>query len=116
MPQPVGLADPADGRPPPPPANLWLERFHGGDRPTLEGCYREHFSTVERAMGSLLGAADRETAIHELFSRLIGSVELRRSFQGGSFAAWLATVARHQAIDTWRRSASFLPSTASSGR
>ena len=56
-------------------------------------------------MGSLLGAADRETAIHELFSRLIGNADLRRSFQGGSFAAWLATVARHQAIDTWRRSA-----------
>ena len=55
-------------------------------------------------MSSVLGAADRETAIHELFSRLIGSAELRRSFQGGSFASWLATVARHQAIDTWRKS------------
>lgn len=105
MPRPVGLTDPVDGVAPPPAAEAWLARFHGGDRRTLEVCYREHFATVERAIGSLLGAADRETAIHELFSRLIGSAELRRSFQGGSFPAWLATVARHQAIDTWRRSA-----------
>jgi RNA polymerase sigma-70 factor, ECF subfamily len=107
LPQQVGVPEAADGRVPAAGAaagaEAWLERFHRGDRRTLEGCYRDHFVTVERAIGSLLGLADRETAIHELFSRLIGSPDLRRSFQGGSFAAWLATVARHQAIDTWRR-------------
>jgi RNA polymerase sigma-70 factor (ECF subfamily) len=81
----------------------WLALFHEGDRATLEACYREHFTTVERAIGPLLGGADRETAIQELFSRLIGSEELRRSFRGGSLAAWLGTVARNQAIDVRRR-------------
>lgn len=104
LPQPVGVIDPVDGGPTSP-DGAWLERFHRGDRLTLEGCYREHFATVERAIGSRLGAADRETAIHELFSRLIGNAELRRSFHGGSFAAWVAAVARNQAIDTWRRGA-----------
>ena len=104
MPQPIGAIDPTDGRPAVP-DGAWLERFHRGDRRTLERCYREHFATVERAIGSLLGAADRETAIHELFSRLICKPELRRSFHGGSFAAWVAAVARNQAIDTWRRGA-----------
>ena len=103
-PKSPGLADRGDDQAPPA-GGRWLELFHGGDRSTLEGCYRQHFATVERAMGSMLGAADRETAIHEVFSRLIGSADLRRSFQGGNFAAWLAAVARHQAIDLWRKSA-----------
>ncbi len=81
----------------------WLALFHAGDRATLEACYREHFATVERAIGPILGGADRETVIHELFSRLIARDDFRRSFHGGSLAAWLATVARNQAIDYRRR-------------
>ena len=69
----------------------------------MEHCYREHFATVERAVGSLLEAADRETLIHEVFSQLLAREELRRSFRGGSFAAWLAAVARNRAIDVRRR-------------
>lgn len=85
------------------PADRWLESFHAGERVVLEGCYREHFPVVERAIGPLLRGADRETVIHELFSQLLGSAELRRSFQGGSFSAWIATVARNRAIDFARR-------------
>jgi RNA polymerase sigma-70 factor, ECF subfamily len=85
------------------PAGAWLASFHRGERTTLEQCYREHFATVSRGIGSLLGGADRETVIHELFSRLIARAELRRSFQGGSFASWIATLARNQAIDYRRR-------------
>jgi RNA polymerase sigma-70 factor, ECF subfamily len=81
----------------------WLDEFHRGERSLLEWCYREHFATVQRAIGSLLGEADRETAIHEVFSRLLASSNLRRSFHGGSLSAWLATVARNQAIDVLRR-------------
>jgi RNA polymerase sigma-70 factor (ECF subfamily) len=81
----------------------WLEAFHQGDSEVLEWCYRQHFALVDRAVGRLLEAADRETVIHELFFRLIGRPELRRAFQGGSFPAWLSTVARNQAIDYRRR-------------
>lgn len=89
---------PAEGE-----AGDWLERFHRGDRETLAACYRDHFATVEHAIGSLLGVAERETVIHDIFSRLIAREDLRRSFRGGSVSAWLAAIARHQAIDTRRR-------------
>lgn len=84
-------------------AAAWLERFHSGDLAVIEQCYREHFLTVERAVGSILSGADRETAIHEVFARLIAGAELRQSFRGGSFGAWLATVARNHALDLRRR-------------
>jgi RNA polymerase sigma-70 factor (ECF subfamily) len=81
----------------------WLEAFHAGDRGVIEGAYRAHFVTVERALGGLLGPADRETVIHELFSKLLTNGDFRRAFTGGSFVAWLTTVARNQAIDFQRR-------------
>jgi RNA polymerase sigma-70 factor (ECF subfamily) len=80
-----------------------LEAFHRGDRDAIERCYRDHFDTVEAAIGGILGGADRETVIHELFSRLLSQEQLRRSFEGGSLGAWLATVGRNQAIDYRRR-------------
>ena len=82
---------------------LWLTRFHAGDREVMEGCYREHFRVVESAVGQVLRGADQETVIHEVFLQLLARAELRRGFSGGSFSAWLATVAHHQAIDYWRR-------------
>jgi RNA polymerase sigma-70 factor, ECF subfamily len=81
----------------------WLVRFHAGDRRLLAECYREHFATVERAIGSVVTGADKETVIHDLFCRLLHSQRAREGFQGGSLAAWLSTLARNQAIDYWRR-------------
>src|SRR5262245_40899093 len=81
----------------------WLAAFHRGDRRAMGQCYRDHFETVEAASGGLLGGADRETVIHELFSRLLAREDLRRSFRGGSLGAWLAMIGRNQAIDYKRR-------------
>jgi RNA polymerase sigma-70 factor (ECF subfamily) len=81
----------------------WLERFHGGDPRTMEACYRRHFATVERAVRDILGREDGETIIHEVFSRLIAGPDLRRSFRGGAFGAWIATVGRNLALDYRRR-------------
>ena len=58
---------------------------------------------MERAVGEVVGHADRESIIHEVFSRLLGQPEFRQTFRGGSFSAWIAVVARHQAIDYARR-------------
>jgi RNA polymerase sigma-70 factor (ECF subfamily) len=69
----------------------------------MEACYRDFFGTVSRAVGSILSGADRETAIHEVFARILSNADLRRSFRGGSLAAWLGTVTRHHAIDLRRR-------------
>lgn len=80
----------------------WLERFHRGDRAVLSDCYREHFQTVARAVGSVLDGVDRENAIHDFFARLIDDEGMRRSFQGGAFAGWLWVGARRAAIDVAR--------------
>jgi RNA polymerase sigma-70 factor (ECF subfamily) len=92
------------GDPPPPAeADAWLAGFHRGDPDIIERCYRDHFEVVEAAIRQVLVPADRETVIHEVFWRLLSNPELRRSFRGGSMAAWLATVTRNLAIDYLRR-------------
>jgi RNA polymerase sigma-70 factor (ECF subfamily) len=83
--------------------DLWLQAFHAGERPCMERCYREHFDLVDRAVGAFLAGADRETAVHEIFLRLLTEATLRQGFRGGSFAAWLRVVARNQTIDYARR-------------
>jgi RNA polymerase sigma-70 factor, ECF subfamily len=81
----------------------WIDRFHAGERAVLEEVYRQHFETVHAAVGTVLAGADRETATHEVFLRLMTSEACRRSFRGGHLSAWLAVVARNHAIDHLRR-------------
>jgi RNA polymerase sigma-70 factor (ECF subfamily) len=81
----------------------WLDAFYRGERTAIETCYLRHFDAVERAIGQRLGGADRETVIHEVFTRLVAREDLRRTFRGGSLAAWLGAIARNQAIDYGRR-------------
>jgi RNA polymerase sigma-70 factor (ECF subfamily) len=83
-------------------SEVWLRRFHQGDRQILERVYREHFTTVARAVASL-GQADRETVIHEIFFRLLTQESLRLGFRGGDLGAWLTVVSRNHAIDFMRR-------------
>jgi RNA polymerase sigma-70 factor, ECF subfamily len=81
----------------------WLEAFRRGDREVIEECYRRYYSVVEAAIGSLLGIADRETVIHEVFFRLLSENEMRQSFTGPSLGAWLSAIARNRAVDLARR-------------
>jgi len=81
----------------------WLDRFHAGARDVLEGCYRDHFRTVDQAVGQILRGADRETVVQEVFLQLVSDADLRRGYAGGFFAGWLATLARSRAVDFWRR-------------
>jgi len=97
------LEPPADSNPSDRGDAAWLHAFHEGDARVMERCYREHFATVARAASGISSAADRETLIHEVFSRLLTNEAVRRGFRGGNFGAWLGTLARHQAIDYQRR-------------
>lgn len=81
----------------------WLARFHAGEARVLNACYREHFDTVYRAASRVLSGVDAETVVHDVFLRLVSDADVRRSFQGGSLAAWLHTLARNLAVDTVRR-------------
>ena len=80
-----------------------LARFHAGDRGVMGALYQESFDSVDGAVARVLRGADRETVVREVYLRLLDHPDLRRSFQGGSFAAWADTLAYHQAVDFWRR-------------
>ena len=84
-------------------ATDWLTWFYQGHRDTMEDVYRSYFSCVDGAVGGVMAGADRETATHEIFFRLINNESLRRSFKGGDLGAWLTVVARNHAIDYVRR-------------
>jgi len=81
----------------------WLERFHAGDRGVLDDVYRRHLDAVHRSAAGVLGGADLETVVHEVFFKVMSNQDLRRTFHGGDLAAWLVVVARHHAIDYARR-------------
>jgi RNA polymerase sigma-70 factor (ECF subfamily) len=81
----------------------WVAAFHQGQRHVLAELYLAHFATVAAAVGRVLRGADRETCVHEVFFKLISSSEQRQRFRGGSFDAWITTVARNHAIDYARR-------------
>ncbi|WP_226994074.1 RNA polymerase sigma factor [Myxococcus hansupus] len=84
-------------------ASRWLARFHAGDAQVLNACYREHFDTVYRAAARILPSVDAETVVHDVFLRLVSDERARRTFHGGSLAAWLHSVAHNLAVDRVRR-------------
>jgi len=92
-----------------PPDQGWASDFHAGRPATMAAVYRDHFGLVRSAVGVVLGGADCETVIHEVFYRLLSSDKLRGSYQGGAFGSWLYAVAKNQAIDYARRRARETP-------
>jgi RNA polymerase sigma-70 factor (ECF subfamily) len=83
-------------------AEEWLEAFQEGDREVIEDIYRQHYGSVDRAIGTMLSAADKETLIHEVFFAVISQKRVRMGFRGGSIRAWLCSVAKNRATDFLR--------------
>lgn len=83
-------------------AGDWLERFHKGDRAILESCYEDHFQAVDHVIGSILGPVDKEMVLQEVFLKILSDAHIRKNFMGGSFHAWIVTLARNRAIDYLR--------------
>jgi RNA polymerase sigma-70 factor, ECF subfamily len=81
----------------------WRARFFSGDRPIIEAIYEEYFDALLGTATRILDKANAETVVHEVFYRLLANEAMRRSFQGGSLAAWLSAVTRNLAIDHQRR-------------
>ncbi len=78
--------------------SAWLRGFHLGERPVLEACYREYYVLVFNTARRYLPPVDAETAVHEVFLKLLADPAARASFQGGSLAAWLSRVATNHAL------------------
>jgi RNA polymerase sigma-70 factor (ECF subfamily) len=83
--------------------DTWLQSFHRGDRAALSRMYEDYVRTVAWAVRPIVEGVDLETVVHDVFCRLMGNEQARRSFSGGNFGAWLITIARRQAIDFRRR-------------
>lgn len=82
----------------------WEARFKRGDRDVMERLYRDTFDGVRRVVGRVLREpADRDNVVHQVFAEVIARKDLRESYRGGEVSAWLASMARHKAIDFARR-------------
>ncbi|MBN2359033.1 MAG: sigma-70 family RNA polymerase sigma factor [Deltaproteobacteria bacterium] len=80
-----------------------LRLFHDGDAAVLAALFRAHAPRAVALMRRKLPGIDAEAAVQEAFVNLLSSAEQRRRFGGGSFAAFLCTLARCRGIDAWRR-------------
>jgi RNA polymerase sigma-70 factor, ECF subfamily len=83
--------------------DAWLEAFRRGDPKVMDECYRRHHRTVAATIGTVLGLADRQTVVHEVFFRLLTEPRLRKAYRGPSLAAWLSAIGRNRALDFARR-------------
>jgi len=80
-----------------------LARFWRGDDRAIESIYREHARRLLQAARPIVGAAEAESVVQEVFVELIRNEELRRRFAGGSIAGWLTAIARFKALDHRKR-------------
>lgn len=83
--------------------DLWLSKYWEGDRKVLEGCYLAHADRVWRAVREIVGGADGETVVHEVFYRMLSDESFRRSYSGGSLGAYLVCVGQNLARDQRRK-------------
>ena len=87
-----------DGAPGPELGDFWR-----GDGLAIEAVYRAHARRLLGTARAIVGAAEAESVVHEVFVELIRNEELRRRFTGGSLGAWLAAIARHKSLEHLRR-------------
>jgi RNA polymerase sigma-70 factor (ECF subfamily) len=80
-----------------------LEAFWRGDDLALAAIYRRHARALLGAARGMVGPADAESVVHEVFVELLRNQELRRRFTGGSLAAWLGAIARRKGFEHLRR-------------
>ncbi|MFH1808532.1 MAG: sigma-70 family RNA polymerase sigma factor [Pseudomonadota bacterium] len=80
-----------------------LAAFHAGDTGVLASLFTQHAARARAVVARRLPLCDADAAVQDAFVALLGSEAQRRRFEGGSFAAYLCTIARYRGIDGWRR-------------
>jgi len=80
-----------------------LGLFWSGDEAALAAIYRAHARALLGGARALVGPADAESVVHEVFVELLRNQELRRRFTGGSLVAWLGAIARRKGLEHLRR-------------
>jgi RNA polymerase sigma factor (sigma-70 family) len=80
-----------------------LAAFWRGDERAVESAYREHASALMAAARWLVGAAEAESVVQEVFVELLRNEELRRRFTGGSLGGWLTAITRFKGLEHRKR-------------
>jgi RNA polymerase sigma factor (sigma-70 family) len=80
-----------------------LAAFWRGDDRAIEALYRAHVAALLAAARWIVGPAEAESAVQEVFVELIRNEELRRRFTGGDVGSWLAAVTRYKAREQRKR-------------
>jgi DNA-directed RNA polymerase specialized sigma24 family protein len=83
-----------------------LAAFWRGDERAIETTYRVHATRLLRIARGIVGSAEAESVVQEVFVELIRNEELRRRFTQGtqkSMAGWLGAITRLKSLEHRRR-------------
>jgi len=80
-----------------------LAAFHAGDPEVMARLFAQHAARARAVVARRLPLCDADAAVQDAFVALLGNEAQRRRFEGGSFAAYLCTIARYRGIDSFRR-------------
>jgi RNA polymerase sigma factor (sigma-70 family) len=75
----------------------------------LESAYRQQRPALLRVARRLVGVAEAESVIQEVFVELLRNAGLRGRFVGGSLAAWLGEITRRKGLEHLRRHGREIP-------
>ncbi len=89
-----------------------LDAFWRGDDHAIEAIYRAHLAALLGAARWVVGPAEAESVVQEVFVELIRNQELRRRFTGGAIASWLGAITRLKALDHRKRAGQPVPASA----
>jgi RNA polymerase sigma factor (sigma-70 family) len=81
-----------------------LAAFWRGDDRAIETVYRAHLSALLVTARFIVGSAEAESVVQEVFVELIRNEELRRRFTGGSLSGWLTAITRFKSLEHRKRS------------
>ncbi len=80
-----------------------LAAFWRGDDRAIETVYRAHVSALLVTGRFIVGPAEAESVVQEVFVELIRNEELRRRFTGGSLSGWLTAITRFKCLEHRKR-------------
>lgn len=86
-----------------------LDGFWRGDDHAIEAIYRAHLAALLGAARWVVGPAEDESIVQEVFVELIRNEELRRRFTGGAISSWLGAITRLKALDHRKRAGQTAP-------
>lgn len=79
----------------------WVRAAAAGDQRAFAALHARYAGMVHAILLARLSPADAEDQVQEVF--LVAWTKLAQLDDAAGLGAWLATIARHRAVDVWRR-------------